>query len=178
MANIVYEVVEHDGGWAYKVGDVFSERFDSHDEARQAADDAAARHELSGETEVISFQDEAGDVRVEVAAEDGLRTTDGGGGVTLVSLDSGGRGVFTVTATVGQTVDLTLAPPTVLVGPNGTIDVLDFRMNGLAAGGTSDTRVAGASGLLTVGVGGRFEIDAGQENGVYTALYSLTAEYQ
>jgi len=68
MASIVYEVVEHDGGWAYKVGDVFSERFDSHDAARAAADDAAARHELSGEDEVIEYQDAAGDVHVEVAA--------------------------------------------------------------------------------------------------------------
>jgi len=68
MPNIVYEVVEHDGGWAYKVGDVFSERFETHDQARQAADKAAARHELADETEVISYQDEKGDVHVEVAA--------------------------------------------------------------------------------------------------------------
>lgn len=68
MSNVVYEVVKHDGGWAYKVGDVFSERFATHDAAREAADEAAARHELAGETEVISYQDEAGDVHVEVAA--------------------------------------------------------------------------------------------------------------
>ncbi len=68
MAKVVYEVVEHDGGWAYKVKDVFSERFDSHEEAHAAAEDAAARHELGGETEVISYQDRQGDVHVEVAA--------------------------------------------------------------------------------------------------------------
>ena len=32
-----YEVVEHDGGWAYKVGDVFSEPFASHADATAAA---------------------------------------------------------------------------------------------------------------------------------------------
>ena len=31
MTRIIYEIVEHDGGWAYKVGDVFSEPFPSHD---------------------------------------------------------------------------------------------------------------------------------------------------
>jgi hypothetical protein len=67
MPKIIYEVVEHDGGWAYKVGDVFSERFDTHDDAHAAASEAAARHELGGETEVISYQDRSGDVHVEVA---------------------------------------------------------------------------------------------------------------
>ena len=115
---------------------------------------------------------------VEVAAEDGFRTTDGGGGVSLVPLNNGNRGVFTVTNTVGQPVDLTLVPPTILVGPGGAqIDVLDFRLDGLLAGGVTDTRVTGASGAIVVGVGGRFEIDAGQPNGVYTANYTLTAEY-
>lgn len=41
MADIVYEVVEHDGGWAYRVGDVYSETFASHDQARAAAERAA-----------------------------------------------------------------------------------------------------------------------------------------
>ena len=115
---------------------------------------------------------------VEVSAETGLRTVDGGGGVDLVTLDNGGRGTFIVTSTAGRSVDLTLVPPTVLTNANGDlIDVLDFRMDGLAAGGVSDTRVTGASGLFVVGVGGRFEIDAAQPNGVYSATYTLTAEY-
>jgi hypothetical protein len=67
MAQIVYEVVEHDGGWAYKVGDVFSERFDTHEDARKAADEAAARHELAGEDEVITYQDQEGRAKIEVA---------------------------------------------------------------------------------------------------------------
>ena len=35
MTRITYEIVEHDGGWAYKVGDVFSEPFRSRDAPRQ-----------------------------------------------------------------------------------------------------------------------------------------------
>jgi len=27
MPNVVYEIVQHDGGWAYKVNDVFSEQY-------------------------------------------------------------------------------------------------------------------------------------------------------
>jgi hypothetical protein len=67
MPKVIYEVVEHDDGWAYKVGNVFSERFNTHDEAHAAAVAAAARHELGGETEAISYQDPGGAVHVEVA---------------------------------------------------------------------------------------------------------------
>lgn len=31
MTKITYEIVEHDGGWAYRVDGVFSESFPSHD---------------------------------------------------------------------------------------------------------------------------------------------------
>jgi hypothetical protein len=34
MANVHYRIVEHEGGWACKAGDVFSERYATHDEAR------------------------------------------------------------------------------------------------------------------------------------------------
>ena len=61
MAKVHYEIVEHDGGWAYKVGDVFSERYPTHDEAREAAQRAAAEQELPGATEDIEYQDEEGD---------------------------------------------------------------------------------------------------------------------
>ena len=43
MAKITYEVVEHDGGWAYRVGDVFSEAFPSHDAARRTVADGESR---------------------------------------------------------------------------------------------------------------------------------------
>lgn len=60
MTNVVYEVVEHDGGWAYKVGNVFSEPFPTHDKAAAAAKRAAAEQRVPGDTEVIQFEDSKG----------------------------------------------------------------------------------------------------------------------
>lgn len=60
MTKVTYEVVEHDGGWAYKVDDVFSETFDSREEAEQAAETAAAEQERSGTDEHIEYEDEKG----------------------------------------------------------------------------------------------------------------------
>ncbi len=37
MVKVVYEVVEHDGGWAYKFDKVFSETFPTHEAAHAAA---------------------------------------------------------------------------------------------------------------------------------------------
>ena len=37
MTHVTYRIVQHDGGWAYKVGDVFSETFPSHEAALGAA---------------------------------------------------------------------------------------------------------------------------------------------
>ena len=70
MTKIVYEVVEHDGGWAYKLGDVFSETFRSHDAALAAAKRAAIEQQRPGETEGIEFQDEKGKWRAEIADGD------------------------------------------------------------------------------------------------------------
>ncbi len=67
MDKVYYEIVEHDGGWAYKVGDVFSERYASQREAREAAERAAAEQRLPGATEDIEYQDEAGDWHEEVS---------------------------------------------------------------------------------------------------------------
>ncbi len=67
MADITYRIVEHDGGWAYKLGDVFSETFPTHDDALRAANAVAAEQKLPGETEPISYQDEAGRWHEEVA---------------------------------------------------------------------------------------------------------------
>ena len=41
MAEVTYEIVEHDGGWAYKVDGVFSEPFPTHEDALAAAQSAA-----------------------------------------------------------------------------------------------------------------------------------------
>lgn len=60
MAKVTYQIVEHDGGWAYKVGDVFSEPYRSHDEARTAAERAAREQVVPGDSTVISYEDEDG----------------------------------------------------------------------------------------------------------------------
>jgi hypothetical protein len=67
MTKITYEIVEHDGGWAYKVGDVFSEPFPSHDEARRAAERAAHEQLAPGETTGISYEDAKGHWHDEVS---------------------------------------------------------------------------------------------------------------
>jgi hypothetical protein len=60
MTKVTYEIVEHDGGWAYKVGDVFSESFPTREDALTAAKRAAAEQQLPGETESIEYEDERG----------------------------------------------------------------------------------------------------------------------
>ena len=70
MTKIVYEIVEHNGGWAYKLDDVFSETFDTKGQATAAANDVAARQQVSGEDETIQYQDEGGTWRVEDEAGD------------------------------------------------------------------------------------------------------------
>ena len=67
MQKVTYHVVQHDWGWAYKVGDVFSETFASHEEARAAADRAAAEQQVGGETTDIEYEDKQGRWRVEEA---------------------------------------------------------------------------------------------------------------
>jgi len=70
MTKIVYEIVEHDGGWAYRADGVYSETFPSHDVARRAAERAAAEQAVPGETEGISFEDVEGQWHDEVSSGD------------------------------------------------------------------------------------------------------------
>src|SRR5262249_24599895 len=60
MTKITYEIVEHDGGGAYRVGGGFSETFPSHDIARKAAEQAAKEQVGPGQTTPISYGDESG----------------------------------------------------------------------------------------------------------------------
>jgi Uncharacterized protein conserved in bacteria (DUF2188) len=60
MSKIIYEIVRHDGGWAYKVDETFSEPFRTHDDARKAAELAAKEQAEPGDTTVISYEDKAG----------------------------------------------------------------------------------------------------------------------
>jgi hypothetical protein len=60
MTHIIYEIVEHDGGWAYRVDGVLSETFPSHDAARRAAERAAGEQRVPGNTAGISYEDKDG----------------------------------------------------------------------------------------------------------------------
>ena len=67
MVTVTYQIVEHDGGWAYKVGDVFSEPFTTREDARRAAQQAASEQRASGETTPIEYEDADGKWHEEVA---------------------------------------------------------------------------------------------------------------
>jgi hypothetical protein len=65
---ITYHVVPHEDGWAYRLDDVFSETFPTHDVALRAARSAAERHEASDEDRLISYQTADSSWHDEVAA--------------------------------------------------------------------------------------------------------------
>jgi hypothetical protein len=67
MTDITYTIVEHDGGWAYKLGDVFSETFRSHDAALAAAKRAAGEQTVAGDTVGITYEDDRGQWREELS---------------------------------------------------------------------------------------------------------------
>lgn len=58
--KVTYEIVPHDGGWAYRLDGAYSETFASHDEAREAAGIVALEQQVGGESVEISYQDEKG----------------------------------------------------------------------------------------------------------------------
>lgn len=67
MAHVTYDIVEHDGGFAYKVGDVFSETFPTHRAAHEAALAASQRQQVGGNDEAILYQDGKGEWHEEQA---------------------------------------------------------------------------------------------------------------
>jgi hypothetical protein len=76
MSKIVYEIVEHDGGWAYKADGVFSETFPSHHAARRAAERVAQEQSVAGNTTGISYEDKDGRWHNEVSRGDDRPETD------------------------------------------------------------------------------------------------------
>ncbi|MGN6466833.1 MAG: DUF2188 domain-containing protein [Rhizobiaceae bacterium] len=70
MVHVTYHIVEHDGGWAYKLGDVFSETFGTRDAAVAAAKRAAMEQEIPGQTSGIVYEDASGKWHEEVARGD------------------------------------------------------------------------------------------------------------
>jgi hypothetical protein len=76
MSHVTYEIVQHDGGWAYKVEGVFSEPFATHAQALAAARAAAEEQRVPGYTEVIEYEDEKGKWHVETASGSDRPDTD------------------------------------------------------------------------------------------------------
>lgn len=76
MTRVIYDVVEHDGGWAYKVGDVYSETFPAKELAHAAAVRAAREQRTPGQSEAIQYEDGAGRWREETAKGNDRPETD------------------------------------------------------------------------------------------------------
>src|SRR5262249_60579806 len=68
MPDVIYEIVQHDGGWAYKVDGVFSEPFPTHAEALAAARSAPEEQEIPGDMEDIEYEDEKGEWHTETVS--------------------------------------------------------------------------------------------------------------
>jgi hypothetical protein len=58
MSRVVYHIVEHDGGWAYRVEGTFSETFPNREAAHAAAERAGAEQRAPGDDVAISYEDE------------------------------------------------------------------------------------------------------------------------
>ena len=76
MSRVTYEIVQHDGGWAYKVDGTFSETFETHEDARDAALRAAREQRAPGETAAISWESADGKWHEELASGSDRPETD------------------------------------------------------------------------------------------------------
>jgi hypothetical protein len=112
---------------------------------------------------------------VVIDADDGSRNVTGG--VLEVPSYPGDRGLFTGNASAGRVVNMTLDPPAFLVSTTNPLDLITVNSMVLDSGNLL-VRTIGSSGIFQVGVGGDFAIGANQPNGLYTAQFDLTADYQ
>jgi len=76
MTKVTYQIVEHDGGWAYRFDGTYSETFPSHSDALAAAKIAAAEQQVGGRTEGIEYEDAEGKWHGEVSKGDDRPQTD------------------------------------------------------------------------------------------------------
>jgi hypothetical protein len=67
MVQVTYRIQEHDGGWAYRLGDTWSETFPNHDAAYAAAQAAAREQRVPDQTAWIEYADKDGEWRQERA---------------------------------------------------------------------------------------------------------------
>ena len=108
---------------------------------------------------------------VSINAATGARTASAG--LTLMPADVGQRGRFAGAGTPNQQVIMALTPPAELTNLAGdTITVLAMNLDG------PTTRTIAADHTFFVGVGGVIFLTANQAEGLYSATYDLTADYQ
>ena len=69
-SKVTYEIVEHDGGWAYRFDGVYSETFPTHALAHKAAERAANEQRMPGNTTGITYEDKDGHWHDELAKGD------------------------------------------------------------------------------------------------------------
>lgn len=118
---------------------------------------------------------------VTINADSGARSF--GGGVTLLALDVGGRGLFNGVGTDGQQVDVTLTPPAGGVlnriggGATITMNSMTLDSNGTGTAFARTVTINDVNGAFQVGVGGQFAIASNQMNGVYEATFDVTVDY-
>lgn len=109
---------------------------------------------------------------VAINAVTGARTSSAA--LTLLAGDVGQRGYFAGAGSPSQQVIMDLTPPAVLTNGNGdTITVLAMNLDG-----PTTRTIDPVSRTFYVGVGGTLFIDANQPEGLYSATYNLTADYQ
>lgn len=108
--------------------------------------------------------------QVSINSDTGVRSV--GGGVTGVAIDAGHRATFTGFGTPGTQVNVSLTSPAFLISGANVIAV-----NAMSLDSGGATRTINAAGTFEVGVGGTFDIAANQPNGVYTATFTVTAQY-
>lgn len=60
MTQVVYRIVPHDGGWAYRLGDTYSETFRSREAALAAATAVAREQRVPDETAYIEYETDDG----------------------------------------------------------------------------------------------------------------------
>jgi hypothetical protein len=108
---------------------------------------------------------------VTINAVSGARTASAG--IGLVATDVGQRAQFAGAGSAGQKVFLDLTPPVELANPAGDkITVIGMTLDGPAL------RTIAANQSFFAGVGGTIFINANQPEGLYSATYDLTADYQ
>lgn len=76
MTTVHYEIVEHDGGWAYRADDTYSETFPTREAAAKAAHRAAGEQRVSGEDTGIDYEDRSGVWHAELSDGDDRPATE------------------------------------------------------------------------------------------------------